>query len=277
MRETIAREMMHDLFLPFPVHPALDSVLEAATPEQPIDRVALSRAAVQPGVVSEIRHEFDFPGVASIATQTGTWYELARIPSHYGKITTLRSIHIWQNTSRIMGFSDFIGTRLYEAIGAQYWLQYIPLPAQQQRLVIPFIYAATKPPGYPCFEMPPWNDQRFHSQNTIDLQIPITPGYCLSLFCRIEGIAFLPPNWQAAAQYNRGDIVFQNGRWWVCIIENTGSQAPGPDTRPQNSPNLWTLIADGTGVYCGWKGRLTATVQSERETAAFLNSRRSAY
>lgn len=265
-----ALEIMGDLILPYPVDPITDLFLEGKAPTEKIDRIELDRLALQTATTDIIDHSFD-PRFVPTDLRTNDWIELARIPSEYGNITTLREIQAGFYTDQL----EKMRSDNFEYSFGRFYLLYKKLRAGDRdffNLGYPFVGAS--PPGQFLYQLPNWQDNRYSPERKRQpLTVPLTPGYSLSLYVQFLGLVTQIEDWNAGALYQQGDAVrHPNGNIWVAKYD----VFPGNPPPAGGTSDIWEPIYDAVATL-RWRirpwGRLIASVQSERHLTSAIQAR----
>lgn len=243
-------------------NPAVDRALNKQTPGPLPGRIELQRIALDTKTTDMVEHSF---GLTKQIFFDDDWIELARLPSQFNDLTTLRQIDT--------EITDWSGqplyrevTHIFENLFVEYWLVYTELQPRPRR-VFSAIYSPGALPGTVAFQLPKWRDNRFRYGLDNELSIPLIPNRNLSLIARINYPSNLNawPEWTGlGANYVKGDIVQIFGGLFMCVIDHMSSV---PKTPPNNF--YWISLGSLTaGGFIGVYGKLQGSVQSERNLSA---------
>lgn len=267
-----------DLALACPVTPAIDRAMqhELARMRRHQHNQAGDRLCVDSRTITDRTHSYGRIAPPVAGWVEGTEIEVARIASHNDDLTILRKIET--NITNCDGkpiarwFSN-----LNWKVFATWRLYYTPLPGGpplQWRRMGPGYGPARPMPYTPVYPRHSWNDNRFIWGNSENLQLPLLPGYNVSLVCQLWNL--VPPNderdlnfiedWKADADYRIGDVCraeIAGDDWYlVCTINHNSGAAFDID--------YWSTIASDaandapTQFWVSVAGRLTVSRQADR-------------
>jgi hypothetical protein len=230
----------------------------------------LSRLALQTKTTDQIEHSYPLIDPPNVSWFPSDWIELARIPSLFGKITTLRQIDTFAGTIGNVNL-EYRSSGVFFSNLFEYHLIYTPINSGPRRVFNQVYPAFGELPGNPCFRLPFWNDNRYSWGNhNVNNTIPLVPGYNISLFVKFSGFNDLPPAYDTGALYQKGDLVTTGffEVWAARVASSNGGL-------PNLTPNLWERIFNaGTGeLFLSFAGRLFASVQDEKDLSAMYQAR----